>query len=71
MTAPSWPPSAQPADASTNTVHTPATRLALRGLNPVSLDVNAPRRGTGGTSRRQLAAQAAQGRDGVGHGVAR
>ncbi|WP_368610098.1 hypothetical protein, partial [Mycobacterium tuberculosis] len=33
MTAPSWPPSAQPADASTNTVHTPATRLALRGLN--------------------------------------
>ncbi|BAW14881.1 hypothetical protein CO60_2554 [Mycobacterium tuberculosis] len=31
----------------------------------------APRRGTGGTSRRQLAAQAAQGRDGVGHGVAR
>lgn len=26
---------------------------------------------TGGTSRRQLAAQAAQGRDGVGHGVAR
>ncbi|COX15498.1 Uncharacterised protein [Mycobacterium tuberculosis] len=42
MTAPSWPPSAQPADASTNTVHTPATRLALRGLNPVSLDVNAP-----------------------------